>query len=347
MHVFTRLSAIALAVVLVAASCSDDGGNDASTTTTVASPATDAPTTTVDVTTTIAPTTTVAAARVSDGCGASVESGAASFTLDTADGRTRDYRMYTPPVDDPDAALPVVLNFHGFTSDIDAQVGLSRLEPLAETEGFIVITPQGTVNANGVPFWNSGGRIRPTELVDGAIANDVQFIHELLDAVEASRCVDLDRVFSTGMSNGGSMSGQLACQMPERIAAIASVTGLARNVDCADDRDVAVLHFHGTDDRVAAFDSFPDRVAGWAADNGCDDTFESEEVSAEVERRIWSCPDGAGVEFYVVAEGGHTWPGTPLTEALTAILGYTTLDIDATALAWEWFQAHPMRAWSP
>jgi polyhydroxybutyrate depolymerase len=72
------------------------------------------------------------------------------------------------------------------------------------------------------------------------------------------------------------------------------------------------------------------------------DTPATEPVSDEVERQVWSCPEGADVEFYIVDGGGHTWPGTPLPEPLATILGYTTTDIDATAIAWEWFKSHPM-----
>jgi polyhydroxybutyrate depolymerase len=334
----TRLMSALFAITLIAGACSDDSGDDTSpTTTTTAAPATTAPESVTTSTTTPPPTTAPApVTRVSAGCGAVVANGAESLTLDTTDGLTRDYRLHTPAGYDADAATPVVLNFHGLTSNIDAQVSLSRLEPLADTETFIVVTPQGTENATGVPFWNS------SSLVSDTVVNDVQFVHEFLDAVEASHCVDLDRVFSTGMSNGGFLSGQLACSMPERIAAIASVTGITWNRDCATDRDVPVLHFHGTADGVVNFEDIPERVAGWAADNGCVDTPATEAVSDEVERQVWSCPEGADVEFYIVDGGGHTWPGTPLPEPLATILGYTTTDIDATAIAWEWFKSHPM-----
>jgi hypothetical protein len=49
------------------------------------------------------------------------------------------------------------------------------------------------------------------------------------------------------------------------------------------------------------------------------------------------CPDGAVVRLFIVNGGGHTWPGSFDVPGL----GYTTQDISATDLMWEFFQTHP------
>lgn len=333
-HLSLRVGTGLLVLALLATACSDDSGGDAavsettSTTTTTEAPA---PTSTTNSTT----TTTIPLVRGSSGCGPDrAASGAQETALTATDGRVRTFRMFVPAGYDSMAATPLVLNFHGLTSNIEQQVELSRLEPLADEETFIVITPQGTENENGVPFWNASPGSSET------VVDDAQFVGELLDQVESDLCVDLDRVFSTGMSNGGFMSSHLACVMAARIAAVATVTGITGNNDC-DPIAVPVVHFHGTADGIVRYDNIPDRVSGWAAANGCDEGPTETEITAEVTHDIWSCPEGAEVEFYTVIGGGHTWPGTPLPEPMATLLGYTTVDIDATAIAWEWFKAHP------
>lgn len=336
-----RLVGIVLALTLLAAACSDDGGNSSSSS--ESSPSEDSQpedagdgttTTTSTTTTSTTTTTTVPPVRASAGCGAGGVAGTEDLTLDTTDGLTREYRRHVPAVYDDATAAPVVLNLHGYTSNISDQVLLSRLETLAEDEGFVVLTPQGTLDDTGTTFWNASA-------VTDDVVDDVQFVHELLDRTEADLCVDLDRVYSTGMSNGGFMSGRLACSMPERIAAIAGVTGLIGPVDCADDRLVPIMMFHGTADAVVNYDRMAGFVDDWAAVNGCSAATD-EDITAEVSHRVYDCAADASVEFYTVAEGGHTWPGSPLPEALAALLGYTTVDIDATALMWEFFERHPI-----
>jgi polyhydroxybutyrate depolymerase len=57
-----------------------------------------------------------------------------------------------------------------------------------------------------------------------------------------------------------------------------------------------------------------------------------------VTHRVYDCPDGADVEMYIVAGGGHAWPGSEFSKGVEQIIGPTTFDIDATDLIWEFFQ---------
>lgn len=47
---------------------------------------------------------------------------------------------------------------------------------------------------------------------------------EYIDMLDEELCVDSARVFAVAASQGGDLSTLLACQLPERIAAVASVT---------------------------------------------------------------------------------------------------------------------------
>ena len=89
---------------------------------------------------------------------------------------------------------------------------------IASEENFIVVYPQGSY-FNGTTHWNVGGWTL------GSSVDDVAFIDFLIDAISEDYLIDSERIYSTGMSNGGYMSFLLACQLSERIAAIASGAG--------------------------------------------------------------------------------------------------------------------------
>jgi polyhydroxybutyrate depolymerase len=88
----------------------------------------------------------------------------------------------------------------------------------------------------------------------------------------------------------------------------------------------------------------PAITAAWAGRNGCaagEPT--TTEIADDVSQLAWVCPPGAEAELYRVQGGGHAWPGSDFSKAIAAVVGRTTFSIDATALMWEFFVAHPIR----
>ncbi len=55
----------------------------------------------------------------------------------------------------------------------------------------------------------------------------------------------------------------------------------------------------------------------------------------------FTCPAGDEVVLYRVNAGGHSWPDSAFTKAIASIVGPTTSTINATDLAWQFFQDHP------
>lgn len=97
--------------------------------------------------------------------------------------------------------------------------------------------------------------------------------------------------------------------------------------------------------------TIPNKIAAWASHLGCEAEPTIERVSDEVRLESWtSCDGDAELLFYVVEGGGHSWPGSPgllaaqeaAGDVRTQIMGYTTPDISATELAWEFFQQHAL-----
>ncbi len=68
------------------------------------------------------------------------------------------------------------------------------------------------------PGWDASGPRDP--FADGI--DDGLYVSHMLNEIQASYCVDARRIWATGISNGGSMVGYLACVLADRIAAFAT-----------------------------------------------------------------------------------------------------------------------------
>jgi len=266
------------------------------------------------------------------------------------DGQERSYRLFVPSSASEAKALPLVLNFHGLSGTADGQANASGLEDLAESDGFVAAHPQGTLNDDGLTFW---------DFLDTAPVDDVSFISAVIDDIGTAICIDAVRVYAMGHSNGGYLSSRLACDLSERITAVATVAATIHPDDCTPPRSVPLVAFHGTGDNIVPFDggpslflggqtadqfepsnpqeqfldylfglSIPTEVEEWADHNGCERTPETQLVDEAVNTSVISYQNcAAPTLLYVIEGGGHGWP-TPHDS------------IDATTTAWAFLAAH-------
>ena len=163
------------------------------------------------------------------------------------DGIRRSYPIYVPASYSPSVVAPMVLNFHGYTSNAFEQMFYGDFRAIADTAGFLLVMPDGTDDATGTTYWNSGK--------EGTVY-DIGFTSELIDQIAASCKMNLNRVYSTGMQNGGFMSYTLACSLSNRIAAIASVTGsmnVGQDLTCNAQHPTPVMEIHGTSDAMVPY----------------------------------------------------------------------------------------------
>ncbi len=265
-------------------------------------------------------------------------------------GRTRTYVLHVPSGYDPTRRTPLLMTFHGQGSYGLQQLLYSDVRALADREGFIVVAPDTAYPEES--RWQTDAALG--EIPAGtSTVDDLGFVGRLLTRLEAGLCVDEDRVFATGISSGGFMVSALACRMPNRIAAVASVAGTVYFEDpavCRSARPVPVLAFHGSADRNVPFDFETFNRAGprdsvvnylrrWALRrNGCGDTTTVTLRAPDVSVRRWTCPGAGSTELVRIQGGGHTWPGSPFD---VPSLGATTRHVSATNMAWRFFTQHP------
>jgi polyhydroxybutyrate depolymerase len=273
----------------------------------------------------------------------------------TVDGRERSYLLHVPPARGNATRWPVVLALHGATSNGRLMEHFSGLSSKADEAGFLAVYPNGTGNLPNVLTWNGGGCCGYA--VNHAV-NDVAFVRALLDDLPQVAPIDAQRIYAAGMSNGAHMVYRLACELGERIAAIAAVAGALALDDCRPVHPMPVLHIHGTADEFAPFhggrgsrsvygvhaQSVEQTIRTWVRINGCPETPtvtalppHLDDGTRIIRHAYGPCAAGAEVVLLIVEGGGHTWPGRP---PLPLALGKSTANLDANDAIWEFIQRH-------
>jgi polyhydroxybutyrate depolymerase len=268
-------------------------------------------------------------------------------------GQTRVYNLHVPPALDRSVSAPLVIELHGGGGSGDNIDGLTGFYALADTTGFVVAAPSGLGKS-----WNDG-RLETSASSGGA--DDVGFISEMIDRVAGEVPIDRGRVYVAGMSNGAIMAGRLACELADRIAAVAQVAGTASvqvGSRCNPGRPVPVLEIHGTADPLVPygggtvapqFRGGRGQVVGvdawasyWVANNA--DTTEPlvSSLGSDTTVRAWrgNSPQ-SDVVFYRVDGAGHTWPGGK-QYLPRLIIGTTSSSFNATSTIWQFFASHSL-----
>jgi len=260
------------------------------------------------------------------------------------DNLEREYILYIPNSYTGNESVPLVLNLHGYTSNAGEQMIYSNLVEIADTENFLLVHPMGTTNEMNEPFWNSW----QLEGVD-----DIGFLSSLIDYLGNEYNIDLSRVYSTGFSNGGYMSYTLACQLSQKIAAIASVTGSMytnQPLFCNPEHPIPVMQIHGTMDLTVPYigsfnsESIDDIISYWVSFNECSQNASFSNLPdlntndlCYAEHYVYSNGNnGSSVELYKIINGGHTWPG-----AYIPLAGINTnQDFSASEKIWQFFSKY-------
>jgi poly(3-hydroxybutyrate) depolymerase len=213
----------------------------------------------------------------------------------TPDGHDRRYKAHGNPNLYPPQNAPLVIGFHAFTQPVELSNGYEAMTGLtakADASGFIVAYPEGLGSS-----WNAGDCCGTAKIAN---IDDVAFSNELINDLQRvllslGRSLDAKRVYATGFSNGAFMTYRLACDLSNRIAAIAPVAGVMSRGACAG-TNVPVVHFHGLNDALSPFEGghpslaipgsvtpflsvVTDSTTPWNARNGCTTTHPSATIA--------------------------------------------------------------------
>ena len=276
----------------------------------------------------------------------------------TVDGLRHDFSVYVPRSYDGGRGLPLLLSLHGGGGNADQHERNVNLRATAERRGFLLVRPEGYDGSGlGLRTWNAGNCCGGAQR-DGV--DHVKAIRAMLDRVQAEWRVDEDHIWATGHSNGGMMSYRLACELSDRITAIAPNAAFLVDKDldaspprelfrCEPARPVPVMHMHGDADTCAPMQGgrstgfepalrppVSDSIARFVAINHASAT-----PRITLQRGGVTCVtyDGdADVALCTARGGGHAWPGASYAERTRRNCGGSAIDgLDANEAILDFF----------
>lgn len=230
----------------------------------------------------------------------------------THEGELRQYLTYVPEIyTSSGIARPLLFNFHGGSGSASGQVYTADFRPIADTANFILVYPQGTFGST----WNSS---LPTNPRTKMFVDDFGFVDAMIKKINSDYIfgIDTTRVYATGYSNGADISLSLACVRSDKIAAVASVSGLLdrHTAENSSPLTVGVLSIHGTNDFSRPYEygldgyyfTIDELNTYWSSINGFSgqpqkETYDVAGLSVE------HLKYGKMIEHYKVNGGDHIW----------------------------------------
>lgn len=287
------------------------------------------------------------------------------------------YQVHLPPQYSESEPLPVMVALHGCGMTgfgWNSMEGTTQFDALADREGFIVVYPSQRPFANAINCWNSddpGHQQRGTG-EPGLIAGVVQDVIRTYSA-------DASRVHVSGASSGAGTAVILGATYPDVFATVTSVAGGEYGLNRVDPDDpdatppqetaeeaweqmgdrgrhVPLLVLQGGSDEVVPELVGERLVQQWSAVGDLVDdrllndslvlTATTTSVAGEPGRHAFEHTvytagdvDVPLIEYYLIPEMGHAWPGPDGEGEYTDPAGP-----DASEIAWRFAERHDLAA---
>jgi poly(3-hydroxybutyrate) depolymerase len=298
-----------------------------------------------------------------------------ALTFNTSDGTERSYLLHIPDSYDVNTPTGLIWSYHGRGKNAEHQEKISGFSKKASSPGYIVIYPQGTSKNAGklrtlrrqatddddddeeeeddgdeygdnegdgdIETSSSGGKSSSKKGAwqgdPDVQTDDVKFTLELLDNITKSFCIDEDKIYASGISNGGGfVANVLACDSTAstKFAAFASASGAYYQnglKDKCDPKTVPItcnnngaktplivtgggkdktIPNGGGERRKSCLPSVEHFVTAVAQRDGLGTTnIQSKVNSSDVVHYTFGQGTGLGlVQYYYIPKMGHTWP---------------------------------------
>ncbi|KAH8722978.1 hypothetical protein GQ44DRAFT_751128 [Phaeosphaeriaceae sp. PMI808] len=260
--------------------------------------------------------------RASSGCNKKpFLPGITQYRIIKSSGKDRSYSFHLPSAYNSNKPYPVVLGFHGSSSigaffELDTKMSQDRY-----SSNKIMIYPNGV----------GGSWAGPSYHKDSTVADDIQFVKDIIDDAKARFCIDEQKVFGAGMSNGGGFIGTLACDPvgSTLFDAFATHSGAfytdvnGPDNGCLPAKSVSMLEIHGASDKTVRYGggqgdggkqpAIPDWLEWWATRGACTNKTEETLNDGKVQHFSWTCNGRNGfLQHLKVADLGHCWADTEL-----------------------------------
>lgn len=233
----------------------------------------------------------------------------------TVNGVERKYHSFVPS-GSPAGPMPLIVFLQGGNAGSYLLPQQSLFEQLAEQEGIILAMPVGKRLPHNEGAWQLN--------TDAQSMQDIDYVQAMINDISASHPVDQSRVYAIGYSLGSMFSYELACQMSTQFAAIASYAGTmpVSPKACDPERNVPIMHIHGAQDPIIAYDNswdwkewdsvgtmwdIPGLLQYWATKYNCQN--ENQTATDTSTHTVYdTCDQNARVEHHRIGDSGHGWP---------------------------------------
>lgn len=231
----------------------------------------------------------------------------------------RYYLVHVPASYTGQTAVPLLLDIHGFTSYAADERKYSGQLRQSDQRGFIAVWPDGI----GLS-WNAYGCCAAA---NASNLNDVAFLRQVIVEMKGKANIDADRVFVTGISNGGGMAQRMACEAADLVRAAASVSFPLNTDSCHPAKPIGLTEIAATGDGTINYygnnSSIPllgNDVAGvplgvqgamqslaeWKTIAGCTSDLASTQINDQVSSLVYTnCNGGVREGLVTVAGGKH------------------------------------------
>jgi len=263
----------------------------------------------------------------------SLSAGDSKLTLQYG-GRARSYLLHVPSGLAAGTALAVVIDLHGAGGNGSQQKGMSGFSGLADKKKFLAVFPDGVDG-----YWNVDDKCCGTagkEKVD-----DVGFLKAIVSKLKTDTCIDSQRVFVSGFSNGGGLTHRMGCDAADVIAAIAPMSTDLRTQPCKPTRPISMLEIRGLADSLEPY------AGGLVGPEGGMYTAVGAKASLQLWADINQCT-GTTSTFEKYCER-YTQCGTGVETALCSLPNVdhspygNSLNVDVASVAWNLFERQPMK----
>jgi polyhydroxybutyrate depolymerase len=276
------------------------------------------------------------------------------------DGTERTYLLHLPETGTLIYNLPLVIVLHGHGGTGKQIMNESGFNKLADRDRFIAVYPDGLHKA-----WNDG-RAKSEK---GKLGDDSKFMVQLIDTLYKEYHIDTNRVFATGISNGGFFSFYLAHKLSKIFLAIAPVCANITNYfkdKYTPDEPVSLMLINGTKDPLVKYDggkiglkfgkshgksiSTDETISIFKKLTKCNDkpaTEEIPDINADDECFATKYTYSGGIKnteivLIKITNGGHTLPGG--NQYLSKkLVGNLCKDFNAADVIWEFFKSRKTR----
>jgi polyhydroxybutyrate depolymerase len=283
----------------------------------------------------------------------------------TVNNITRKYLVYRPTGMTIINEVVTVLHGGGGLGLDVAELGthpLSVFRTIADSERFLVIYPEGSLDIQGNPGWNDCR----SDDISGSQGDDITFLKQLNAKLISDLNINSSKMYLTGTSNGALMTYSYAFQFPETIKAIAVSSGnlpeFPENGVCTNGSSIPlpILLTHGTSDPAMPASggcvanlgggcnrgkvvSQTSTINYWLQRNGLQNvtptisTFDVNTTDAgNVEKRVYN--GAKPLVYYVLNNAGHSVASKTVYLNSSPANGVQNRDIEYAEEVWNFFK---------